>query len=118
MGAVPISALILNQRVAKLQARNTRDWAHTSYTLFRQQTMKRTPKDVAKGTVQANLSPIETANMEIQIPSNELLETFSKRATPLLEKVLKNKSKIRTLENLRDTLLPKLMSGTVRVRFQ
>ena len=96
MGAVPISALILNQRVAKLQAKNTRDWAHT-YVLFRQQTIKRTPKDAAKGTVQANLSLMETANMEIQIPPNELLESFSKRATPLLEKVLKNKSKIRTL---------------------
>ena len=107
--------LLLNQRVAKLQAKNTRDSAYT-YTLFRQQTMKRTLENAAKGTAQANLSPIETASMEIQVPPNELLETFSKRATPLLEKVLKNKSKIRTLENMRDTLLPKLMSGAVRVR--
>jgi len=79
--------------------------------------MKITLENAAKGTAQANLSPIETANMEIQVPSNELLDTFSKRVTPLLEKVLENKSTIRVLENLRDTLLPKLMSGAIRMRF-
>jgi hypothetical protein len=33
-----------------------------------------------------------------------------------LVKTFQNYRQIRTLENLRDTLLPKLMSGEVRVR--
>ena len=35
--------------------------------------------------------------------------------TPWMEKIRYNQTQIRTLENLRDTLLPKLMSGEVRV---
>jgi type I restriction enzyme S subunit len=32
------------------------------------------------------------------------------------DKIYKNQQQIKTLENLRDTLLPKLMSGEVRVK--
>jgi type I restriction enzyme S subunit len=109
--------LLLNQRVAKLQSKNNRDWAFT-YFMFRQKSMRRMLEELAKGTAQANLSPIETAKMEIQIPPIDLLERYSKEATPLLEKVLINKNHIRSLTKLRDTLLPKLMSGDeVRVKF-
>ena len=72
---------------------------------------------MAKGTAQANLSPIDTAKMDIVIPSTSALEAFSELATPNLIKVMSNKSQIRTLEKLRDTLLPKLMSGEVRVEY-
>ena len=106
--------LFLNQRVAKLKARNNRDWVFT-YIMFRQTTMRRMLEELSKGTAQANLSPIETGKMEIQIPPNELLQKYSVEVTPLLEKVLKNKNQIKTLTQLRDTLLPKLMSGEVRV---
>ena len=47
----------------------------------------------------------------IKMISNKFQET--ERLTS--DKILKNKSSIYTLENLRDTLLPKLMGGTVRV---
>jgi len=33
---------------------------------------------------------------------------------PMYKKILHNKKQIQTLEKLRDTLLPKLMSGEVR----
>ncbi len=106
--------LFLNQRVAKLRAKNNRDWGFT-YIMFRQTTMRRMLEELAKGTAQANLSPIETGKMEIQIPPKELLQKYSLEATPLLEKVLKNKNQINTLTKLRDTLLPKLMSGEIRL---
>lgn len=34
---------------------------------------------------------------------------------PIMDKIVINNNQIRTLEKLRDTLLPKLMSGEVRV---
>ncbi len=107
--------LFLNQRVAKLKARKNRDWAF-AYIMFRQTSVRRMLEELAKGTAQANLSPIETANMEMQIPPNELLEEYTEEATPFLEKVLKNKKQINTLTQLRDSLLPKLMSGEVRIK--
>ena len=49
-------------------------------------------------------------------PSKEELKEMTIIITPLVEKLIKNTKQIRTLEKLRDTLLPKLMSGEVRVK--
>jgi type I restriction enzyme S subunit len=80
--------------------------------------MKETLEDLAKGTAQANLSPVETANMRLLAPPEDLLKKYSAYATPLLGKFMHNRIQIRTLEKLRDTLLPKLMSGEVRVEVE
>lgn len=47
-------------------------------------------------------------------PKNKLME-FDKAVLPSFKKIRTNKRQIHTLEKLRDTLLPKLMSGEVRV---
>lgn len=107
--------LLLNQRVALLSPRQQRDWA-AIYTLFRLSSFKNILIDMGKGTAQSNLSPIETSNMTLLLPEQKVFDKFSKIATPLLNKFLNNRYQIRTLEKLRDTLLPKLMSGEVRVR--
>ncbi|RKX64348.1 restriction endonuclease subunit S, partial [candidate division TA06 bacterium] len=41
---------------------------------------------------------------------------FTEIVRPIEVKIQANKQQIRTLEKLRDTLLPKLMSGEVRVK--
>jgi type I restriction enzyme S subunit len=53
--------------------------------------------------------------LEYLMPKEELVILFHKQVNPLYKKINQNKSKIRTLTQLRDTLLPKLMSGEVRV---
>lgn len=53
---------------------------------------------------------------ELGIPSNGNLESFKDQISPIAEKLKLNAIQIRTLGELRDTLLPKLMSGEVRVR--
>jgi type I restriction enzyme S subunit len=52
---------------------------------------------------------------EIRMPPSEKVTKFSQQCSSILEKINKNSNQIRTLEKLRDTLLPKLMSGEVRV---
>ena len=52
------------------------------------------------------------------LPPLEIMSSFDKVVVPLFEKIKINQKKIRTLEKLRDTLLPKLMSGEVRVRYE
>ena len=54
----------------------------------------------------------------IAVPPNELLEAYNLEADALFNKMEFNRDQIQTLENLRDTLLPKLMSGEVRVQYQ
>jgi type I restriction enzyme S subunit len=109
------SGLLLNQRVAKLQPLKSSNWAFT-YIFFRLENTRRLLEELSKGTAQANLSPIETGRMELQLPSLSVLSAFSETATPMVEKILKNKFQIRTLTQLRDTLLPKLVSGELRVQ--
>lgn len=51
---------------------------------------------------------------EIKKISNEKLNQFNLHCSPYFKKLNTNCNQIRTLEKLRDTLLPKLMSGEVR----
>jgi type I restriction enzyme S subunit len=53
--------------------------------------------------------------MEIFIPDQNLLNAFKEVIEPYFKKIKSNQTQIRTLTALRDTLLPKLMSGEVRV---
>ena len=54
---------------------------------------------------------------EIQIAPLDKLHKFNKLASAFITKLSANSNNIRTLEKLRDTLLPKLMSGEVRIQF-
>lgn len=53
---------------------------------------------------------------EIKSPRKNDINDFNSFCTAIEPKLLNNYKQIKTLEKLRDTLLPKLMSGEVRVR--
>ena len=54
-------------------------------------------------------------DMKITIPNADSMNKFQKVTGPLFEKIKTNQQQILTLEKLRDNLLPKLISGDVRV---
>lgn len=54
--------------------------------------------------------------LDYPMPNEELVLEFHKTVQPFFKKINKNKTQTRTLTALRDTLLPKLMSGEVRVK--
>jgi type I restriction enzyme, S subunit len=54
-------------------------------------------------------------NYSIKIPSIEVIGAFNSFAESTARKLHENAAQMRTLEKLRDTLLPKLISGEVRV---
>ena len=66
-------------------------------------------------SVQANLSLSEISSIEIAIPE-ELINKFELFVAPIDDKVQNNKNQIRILSKLRDTLLPKLISGEIRIK--
>ena len=51
----------------------------------------------------------------VLVPSTNELEEMNSIADPLINKIIENNKQIRSLTALRNTLLPKLMSGEVRV---
>ena len=70
---------------------------------------------MSRGTAQLNLSPIETKNIKMKLPPASILEKFYCEAEPLFSAITENYQQIQTLTTLRDTLLPRLISGKVRV---
>jgi type I restriction enzyme S subunit len=52
----------------------------------------------------------------ILIAPDNIIQTFEKNISVFRDKISNNENQSRTLANIRDTLLPKLMSGEIRVR--
>jgi len=68
------------------------------------------------GTVQPDINNDGVLQIMIPNPDEESLKKFNEIVRPLFTKIQANNNQIRTLEKLRNTLLPKLMSGKVRVK--
>ena len=71
---------------------------------------------LCSGSVRQNLSFSDFASIEIPIPLESKLHEFNEYWLSLRNMILHNEKESRTLASLRDTLLPKLMNGEVRVR--
>ena len=69
----------------------------------------------ASGTTVFGIRQSELRKVKIIIPPKEFIEQFDKQAELFYSKIANNNYQIRTLEKMRDTLLPKLMSGEVKV---
>ena len=70
---------------------------------------------LAAGSVQLNFGPMHLRQISILRPPDGILEGFEKVMQPLLKMSLHLRTESRTLANLRDTLLPKLLSGKLSV---
>ena len=67
------------------------------------------------GTATLNLNTGDFSKMEILKPDDEILQKFHQIVEPTFDKIFINSKQIQILENLRDTILPKLLSGEIRV---
>ena len=72
----------------------------------------------ASGTSIMHTSPTSICSYPFKVPPMKRIEQFDAVVSELISKMHKNQKQIRTLEKLRDTLLPKLMSGEVRVELK
>jgi len=62
------------------------------------------------------IDPADIFNFACPLIGDDLLISLNSKVAPIFMKVMENRVQIQTLEKLRDTLLPKLMSGEVRVK--
>lgn len=72
----------------------------------------------SNGSSVIHLSKKALPSFQFKCPPIEKINRFTNLVDPMDQKIQKNLKKIQTLEKLRDTLLPKLMSGEVRVQYQ
>ena len=68
------------------------------------------------GSAVPTLNRNDVHSLEASLPPLELIDRFESLTQAMFRKVKENKNQIRTLTRLRDMLLPKLMSGKVRVK--
>ena len=71
--------------------------------------------NMANGAVQIAVNNLNLEKIEFIVPDNETLIKFNELVKPIFQKIYVNNSQIQSLTRTRDELLPKLMSGIVRV---
>ena len=69
----------------------------------------------ANGTTFMEISKGNFRSLPVIVPPKPLLDDFQKQVEPLHRRVVSNLKESRTLAALRDALLPKLLSGELRV---
>ena len=68
------------------------------------------------GSVQANMNAKVIVGASLTVPPKAVLDAFLREVLPLRQRLVANVRESRTLAALRDALLPKLISGEIRVK--
>lgn len=69
----------------------------------------------ANGAAQQNISKVIVSNYKLVIPDGRVLDAFKIICEALHSKIRTSSIQAQTLSNLRDTLLPRLISGQLRI---
>jgi type I restriction enzyme S subunit len=102
----------MNQRVCKFIP------SEKSRTCFLRESIHKPLMDVERSetaTTVIHLGKGDIDGFRLVVPSPDILGIFSSATTPLYEEVVAKKQQTRVLANIRDALLPKLISGEIRI---
>ena len=103
----------LNQHLFKVFSNYYPKWFYYLWTrkyLFQFQQIA-----AGKATTMGHIQRSHLEEAKANVPSEKILTAADKIISPLIEKIIDNRKQIRTLEQTRDALLPKLMNGEIEV---
>lgn len=103
---------LLNQRVLRIRPKDNNSIA---YSYFSIKEPLRYLENSKVGTTVIHLGKKDIDNIKIVYPPNNLISKYRDIADNLINKICENKVEIMELLELRDSLLPKLMSGEIKV---
>ena len=107
---------IVNQRVGHLRANGYKGVTYPFiYLLTNSTDFLVDLRSRANSGVQVNLSSSEIKTSQTVLPSEKVNTAFSEITLPMFETIISNQLENQRLVQLRDTLLPKLMSGELDV---
>ena len=111
----PFENCYLNEHVFKLDFDGNKGFNIFCYFFFKtEQIMSYFNAQGAKAAI-PGINKKDVENIYIFSPDNESVIKFGEFAYPLFKQMLKNAVENRTLSTLRDTLLPRLMSGELEI---
>ena len=104
---------VLNQRCCKFKSKNPK--FSNYYIMYLLRPELEFVQSYKTGTTVSHLGKSDIDRFMVVIPSSDVIEDFSRKVEPLLSEKIKAFKEMRILSSLRDTLLPKLMSGELRI---
>jgi type I restriction enzyme S subunit len=104
----------LNQHLFKVNSHNYPKWLYYYWTLNHLQSFQHIAK--SKATTMGHIQRKHLTEALCNVPNDNFLEKASEVFSPILQKIINNAQQIQTLTKTRDALLPKLMSGQLRVK--
>ena len=108
---------IVNQRVGLIRPNNDIGIDYSFlYLITNENSFIERLRSQANSGVQVNLSTDAIKSAKMVIGSKEINLNFDDIVKPLYDNIFQNKIENQTLTQLRDTLLPKLISGEVRLK--
>ena len=107
----------VNQRVAKFESEKFGDKASWFlFCAFRRDPVFDAVVGAAQGSAQPNISSSGIESTAIVLPRDDCINEFSNRVDSLFRKWMNNFSENLRLSEIRDTLLPKLLSGELEIK--
>ncbi len=104
---------VLNQHLFKVSSEKYPKWFYYLWTKFHLPEFQRIASD--KATTMGHIQRHHLDEALAIIPTKETFTELNKLFEPLIEKIIANHNQINSLVKARESLLPKLMSGEVRV---
>lgn len=104
---------VLNQHLFKVTSQEFPKWFYLHWCKYHLEDFIAISSSHA--TTMGHIKRSDLDSAIVKVPRINEIEIMSEQMSPLLEKQISNSKQIKTLEKLRNTLLPKLMSGVVRV---
>jgi len=103
----------LNQHLFKVTSKNYDKWFYYFWTLYHLGRFSAIAS--AKATTMGHIKREDLMNAEVFLPSKKDYKKIDILLKPIVNLIIKNRIENRKLAQLRDTLLPKLMSGELDV---
>jgi len=103
----------LNQHLFKVTSKQFPKWFYYLWTKVHLPSFRETAAH--KATTMGHIQRCHLAEAKVVIPSEKLMRALSEIFAPLIQRAWECRLEARTLATLRDTLLPRLMSGKLRI---
>lgn len=114
MDGFPHEKCCINSHVFILRSNNSISQSYLYFWLD-QDYMTQNIINLNANSAQPGINQIQVKSLNILVPTKEIIEKFELTVNSLLDKLFVNCKENTKLANIRDTLLPKLMSGEIRV---
>ncbi|MDM1036926.1 restriction endonuclease subunit S [Myroides odoratimimus] len=105
---------VLNQHLFKVTSEEYPKWFY--YFWCKQHLREFISIAQSHATTMGHIKRSDLDEAMVLVPDNDEIDRMTVQMNPILDKIQLNNNQINSLSKLRDTLLPKLMSGEVRVK--